>query len=134
MTNGNDSGNKISNADEYFEANVKFFGSGDVNGKRAFFALGQYTKKVMECVEKSPDEKFQRKLNQLVMSNMNYRVFGAMMKLLDDMALRCNSKVFYSCSGIPKQYMINADLPSDKKALPPEDASMAFSLGLCQKF
>lgn len=134
MTNGNDSGNKISNADEYFEQNSKFFGSGDVNGKRAFFALGQYTKKVMDCTSKQPDEKFQRKLNQLVMSSMTYRVFGAMLKLLDDMALRCDSKIFYNCSGIPKQWMIQADLPNDKKALAPEDASMAFSLGLCQKF
>lgn len=134
MTNDNGNGNKIKTADEYFVQNDKFFGTGDMNGKRAFFALGQYTKKVMDCVEKQPDEKFQKKLNQLVMSNMTYRVFGAMLKLLDDMALKCDSKIFYSCSGIPKQYMIQADLPNDKKALAPEDASMAFSLGLCQKF
>lgn len=139
MTNGNDNGNgngnKINNTDEYFEQNSKFFGSGDVNGKKAFFALGQYTKKVMDCASKQqPDERFQKKLNQLVMGSLTYRVFGEMLKLLDNMALKCDSKIFYSCSGIPKSYMINADLPTDKKALPPEDASMAFSLGLCQKF
>ncbi|HEX2925736.1 MAG TPA: hypothetical protein VHP38_05700, partial [Ruminiclostridium sp.] len=66
--------------------------------------------------------------------NMTYRVFSAMMKLLDDAALKCDSKLFYSCSGVSKQYMINSDLPGDKKALGIEDANTAFSLGLCQKF
>jgi hypothetical protein len=134
MTNGNDNINKIKTADEYFEQNAKFFGSGDINGKKAFFALGQYTKKVMDCKEAAPDEKFQKKLNQLIMGSMTYRVFGAMLKLLDDMALKCDPKIFYSCSGVPKQFMINAELPGNRKALDPADASLAFSLGLCQKF
>ena len=130
---------KFKTAEEYFEQNVKFFESGDANGKKAFFLLGQYTKKVMECQEKvvaenGGEDKFQKKLTSLVRSNMTYRVFAELNKLLDDMALKCNPKLFYSCSGVSKQFMINADLPADRKALPVEDANTAFSLGLCQKF
>lgn len=131
-------GNKINSVDEYFEQNAKFFESGDSNAKKAFFLLGQYTKKVMECQEKlvaenGGEDKFQKRLTSLVRSNMTYRVFAELNKLLDDMALRCNPKLFYSCSGVSKQFMINADLPADKKALAIEDANTAFSLGLCQK-
>lgn len=123
----------------YFEVNAKFFESGDSNAKKAFFLLGQYTKKVMECQEKvvaeaGTEDKFQKRLTNLVRSNMTYRVFAELNKLLDDMALRCNPKLFYTCSGVSKQFMINADLPTDKKALQVEDANTAFSLGLCQKF
>lgn len=134
MTNENNNEIKISSADEYFAQNAKFFGVGDVNAKKAYFTLGQYTKKVLECAEKQPEEKFQTKLNRLVMGAMTYRVFGDMIKLLDDMALRCDPKIFYKCSGVPKQYMIQSNMPSDKKSLSPADANLAFSLGLCQKF
>jgi hypothetical protein len=124
---------------EYFEANAKFFESGDSNGKKAFFLLGQYTRKVMECQEKqvaeaSTEDKYQKRLTSLVRSNMTYRVFAELNKLLDDIALKCDSKIFYTHSGLSKQYMINAELPTDKKALPVEDSNTAFSLGLCQKF
>jgi len=137
MTNTN--GQKINSADEYFEANEKFFNSGDSNAKKAFFMLGQYTKKVMECEEKRVSEsgeenKLQEKVTRLVTSNMTYRVFSALTKLLDDTALRCNSKLFYACSGSCKQFMILSDLPNDRKALPVEDGNTAFSLGLYQKF
>ena len=71
MTNAN--GQKISNPEEYFAANEKFFNSGDSNAKKAFFMLGQYTKKVMECVEKQVAETggenpFQVKLTRLATS------------------------------------------------------------------
>jgi hypothetical protein len=127
------------NLDEYFAQNDKFFGTGDSNGKKAFFALGQYCRKVMECHEKSvaengTEDKFQKKLTQLAMSNMTYRVFSSMAKLLDDEALRCNPKLFQSCSGACKQYLIQADFVADKKALSVEDGNTAFSLGLYQKF
>jgi hypothetical protein len=132
---------KISNEnlDEYFAQNGKFFGTGDSNGKKAFFSLGQYCHKVMDCHEKSVAEKgtedqFEKKLTQLVTSNMTYRVFSQLNKLLDTEALKCNPKLFQSCSGQCKQYLIQADFVSDKKALPVEDANTAFSLGLYQKF
>jgi len=101
--------------------------------------LGQYCKKVMECNEKQiaengGEEVFQAKMTRLATSNMTYRVFSALTKLLDDTALRCNSKLFFACSGSCKQLMTQSDLPSDKKALPVEDANTAFSLGLFQKF
>ena len=101
--------------------------------------LGQYCKKVMECNEKQIAENggedvFQAKMTRLATSNMTYRVFSALTKLLDDTALRCNSKLFFACSGSCKQLMIQSDLPSDKKALPVEDANTAFSLGMYQKF
>ena len=101
--------------------------------------LGQYCKKVMECNEKQIAENggedvFQAKMTRLATSNMTYRVFSALTKLLDDTALRCNAKLFFACSGSCKQLMIQSDLPSDKKALPVEDANTAFSLGLYQKF
>jgi len=125
--------------ESYFEQNSKFFESGDSNGKKAFFLLGQYTRKVMECQEKlvaenGGEDKYQKRLTSLVRSNMTYRVFAELNKLLDDIALKCDSKIFYNYSGLSKQYMINAELPTDKKALPVEDSNTAFSLGLCQKF
>lgn len=126
-------------AETYFEQNAKFFESGDSNGKKAFFLLGQYTRKVMECQEKQvaeagSEDKYQKRLTSLVRSNMTYRVFAELNKLLDDIALKCDSKLFYTYSGLPKQYMILAELPNDKKALAFADANTAFSLGLCQKF
>ena len=33
------------------QTDEKFFATGDANAKKAFFMLGQYTKKVMECME-----------------------------------------------------------------------------------
>ena len=137
MTNTN--ANKISSAEEYFTQNSKFFESGDANGKKAFFMLGNYTRKVMECHEKSlgengAEDKFQKKLTQLATSNMTYRVFSSLAKLLDDEAFRCNPKLFQSCSGACKERLIQADFPNDKKALSVEDANTAFSLGLYQKF
>jgi valyl-tRNA synthetase len=137
MTNTN--ANKISSAEEYFTQNGKFFNNGDTNGKRAFFTLGQYCRKVMECQEKAVSEngkqdKFQAQVTRLAASNMTYRIFSALTKLLDATALTCNSKLFQSCSGACKQYLIQADFLSDKKALSVEDANTAFSLGLYQKF
>ena len=38
--------------DEYFQQNSKFFNTGDVNAKKAFFMLGQYYEKPVECEEK----------------------------------------------------------------------------------
>jgi hypothetical protein len=136
LTNTN--GQKINSTDEYFAANEKFFNAGDSNAKKAFFMLGQYTKKVMECVEKQVAETggenaFQAKITRLAMSNMTYRVFSQLVKLLDDTSLKCNSKLFFSCSGQCKQYIIQSDLPNDKRALPIEDGNTAFSLGLYQK-
>ena len=118
---------------------INFLTPGTATQKKAFFMLGQYAKKVMECNEKQIAENggedvFQAKMTRLATSNMTYRVFSALTKLLDDTALRCNSKLFFACSGSCKQLMIQSDLPSDKKALPVEDANTAFSLGLYQKF
>lgn len=132
-------GQKVGNAEEYFEQNAKFFGNGDSNGKKAFFCLGQYTKKVMDCHEKSVaetggEDKFQKKLTKLATSNMTYRVFNELVKLMDIEALICNPKIFQSCSGVCKQYLINSDFVVDKKALAVEDANNAFSLGLYQQF
>jgi len=126
-------------SEAYFEQNAKFFESGDSNGKKAFFLLGAYCRKVMECQERNvaeagTDDRYQKRLTSLVRSNMTYRVFAELNKLLDDIALKCDTKLFYNYSGLPKQYMILADLPSNKKALPVEDSNTAFSLGLCQKF
>lgn len=130
---------KLNSMDEYFEQNSKFFETGDSNGKKAFFLLGAYCRKVMECQEKQiaeagTDDIYQKRLTSLVRSNMTYRVFAELNKLLDDIALKCDTKIFYNYSGLPKQYMILADFPTDKKALPVEDSNTAFSLGLCQKF
>lgn len=139
MTATNGQSEQKLSMEAYFEQNAKFFETGDSNGKKAFFALGQYTRKVMECQEKliaenGGEDRYQKRLTSLVRSNMTYRVFAELNKLLDDMALRCNQKIFYSCSGVGKQFMIQAELPNDKKALAPADANTAFSLGLCQKF
>jgi hypothetical protein len=32
---------------EYFTQNTKFFDNGDVNGKKAFFTLGMYTRRIL---------------------------------------------------------------------------------------
>ena len=130
---------KVSNAEEYFEQNSKFFSKEDIYGKKACFTLGQYCRKVMELAEKrlaeaGKEDKFEKQLSRLVTSNMTYRVFSSLAKLLDDMALRCNPKLFQQCSGKCKEFLINSDFVTDKKALSAEDANTAFSLGLYQKF
>jgi hypothetical protein len=93
---------------------------------------------MMECMEKQVAENggenvFQAKLTRLATSNMTYHVFNQLVKLLDDTSLKCNSKLFFSCSGQCKQFMIQSDLPSDKRSLPIEDGNTAFSLGLYLK-
>lgn len=123
----------------YFAANEKFFGSGDVNAKRAFFMLGQYCRRVSEAEEKQiaesgTESKFQARLAREISNNMSYRAFTIIMKLLDAAALKCNPQLFYRCSGACKELMINSDLVSNKKALSVEDGNMAFSLGLYQQF
>ncbi|KKH38981.1 hypothetical protein [Methanosarcina mazei] len=128
-----------SKVDEYFQQNEKFFNTGDTNAKRAFFYLGQYTRRVSEIEEKQiaengAESKFQAKLAKLIGYNMSYRAFTIIMKLLDTQALKCNSQLFYKCSGVCKELMINSDLVSNKKALSVEDGNMAFSLGMYQKF
>jgi hypothetical protein len=130
---------KQSKLEQYFEQNSKFFGSGDLNGKKAFFCLGQYTRKVMECEEKRVAESgeenaFQKKITKQATYNMSYRNFTLMLKLLDGTALTCNPDLFTKCSGACKQYVINAEFTTDKKALKTEDANMSFSLGMYQKF
>ncbi|MFZ2497840.1 hypothetical protein [Methanosarcina sp.] len=125
--------------EQYFEANAKFFGSNDVNGKKAFFCLGQYTKRVMEAEEKrvaesGEENKFQAKITKQAAYNMSYRNFTLMLKLLDSNALLNNPELFTKCSGACKQYIINAEFTTDKKALSVEDANMSFSLGMYQKF
>lgn len=132
-------GKAQSKLEAYFEANSKFFGTGDVNGKKAFFMLGQYCRRVAECEEKQiaesgEESKFQKRLAREISNNMSYRSFTIVMKLLDSQALKCNPQLFYKCSGICKELMINAECVSDKKALKPEDANMSFSLGMYQKF
>ena len=128
-----------SKIDEYLQQNEKFFNTGDVNAKKAFFMLGQYCKKVAECEEKKMAEsgiesKFQARLAREISNNMSYRSFTIIMKLLDGTALKCNPALFYKCSGACKELMINSNLVSDKKSLSTEDGNMAFSLGLYQQF
>ncbi len=130
---------KQSKLEQYFEQNSKFFNSGDVNGKRAFFCLGQYCRRVTEAEEKQiaesgTESKFQARLAREISNNMSYRTFTIIMKLLDATALKCNPQLFYRCSGACKELMINSDLVSNKKALSVEDGNMAFSLGLYQQF
>lgn len=127
-----------SKLEQYFENNAKFFGSGDINGKRAFFCLGQYTRRVMESEEKrvaesGEENKFQAKITKQATYNMSYRNFTLMLKLLDSKALVINPDLFTKCSGACKQFIINSECVSDKKALKPEDANMSFSLGMYQK-
>jgi len=129
---------KIDSMEQYFEEHAKFFETGDSNGKKAFFALGQYTRKVMECLEKTVAEdggenKTHIQITRLTTSNMTYRVFSALSKLLDTVAIKCNPKLFQTCSGACKQYMIQADFLTDKKALATEDANTSFSLGMYYK-
>ncbi|HOW14981.1 hypothetical protein [Methanosarcina sp.] len=128
-----------SKVDEYFAANEKFFNTGDVNAKRAFFMLGQYCRKVSEIEEKQiaesgTESKFQARLAREISNNMSYRAFTIIMKLLDAAALKCNPALFYKCSGTCKELMINSELVSNKKALSVEDGNMSFSLGMYQKF
>ena len=128
-----------SKLEQYFEQNAKFFGSGDVAGKRAFFCLGQYTRRVMESEEKrvaesGEENKFQAKITKQASYNMSYRNFTLMLKLLDSNALLNNPELFTKCSGACKQFVINAEFVSDKKALSTEDGNMAFSLGMYQRF
>ncbi len=128
-----------STVEQYFAANEKFFNTGDVNAKKAFFMLGQYCRRVAEAEEKKMAEsgtesKFQARLAREISNNMSYRSFTIIMKLLDSAALKCNPTLFYKCSGACKELMINSELISNKKALSAEDGNMAFSLGMYQKF
>ncbi len=138
-SNGNDVENRMT---EFFNANEKFFTGGDENGKRAFFTLGMYCRRVTEALEKEvatsgtqtkEQEKFMSRINREMSYNMTYRSFTMISKLLDSMARQVNPKLFISCSGICKQYIINSDVMTDKKSLPSADANLAFSLGMYQK-
>lgn len=145
MTNNTKSGNGSNVEDkmtEYFTQNTKFFDNGDQNGKRAFFTLGMYCKRVLEALEKevatngtetSEQAKFTKRINKEISYNMTYRSFTTISKLLDSMARQVNPKLFMTCSGTCKTYIINSDVMSDKKALPSADANLAFSLGMYQK-
>jgi hypothetical protein len=128
--------------EQWFEQNSKFFGAGDTNGKRAFFCLGMYTRRTMESLEKVVAEKgeetteqsrFIKRINREIGLNMNYRSFTVISKLLDNMARTVNPKLFDTCSQTCKNYIINSDVMSDRKALPVADANLAFSLGMYQK-
>lgn len=130
-----------SKMDEYFNANAKFFSDADINGKKAFFALGLYCHRVMESLEKvvaesgteTPEQsKFTKRINREIGLNMTYRSFTTISKLLDSMARTVNPKLFMSCGGLCKQYIVNSDVRLDKKALSSADANMAFSLGMFQ--
>jgi len=63
---------------------------------------------------------------------MTYRSFTTISKVLDSMARQVNPKLYFNCSGICKQFIINSDVMNDKKALPTSDANLAFSLGMFQ--
>jgi hypothetical protein len=123
---------------ETYFASQKFFTSGDIAGKKAFFCLGMYTRQIMACLEKSVAEngaenKEQKKLTRYATYNMSYRNFTNLAKLLDGYALACNSKLL-ACGGLSRQYLVNAEFPNDKAKLPVTDANTAFSLGLYQQF
>ena len=127
---------------EFFASNEKFFTDGDINGKRAFFTLGIYCRRVIESLEKQvaeagtqtkEQEKFMSRINREIGLNMTYRSFTTISKLLDSMARSVNPKLFYSCSGVCKQFIINSEVMTDKKALLSADANLAFSLGMYQK-
>lgn len=136
MTNGEQ---KFKTAEEYF-TQTKFFESGDVNAKKAFFLLGQYTKRVMECNEKivaesGEEDKFQKKLAQLITSNMTYRVYKAISGLNDAMALTCNPKLFKEIGCDHLNYMVQSEYFEKRgEKVDLDDANIAFSLGLHQKF
>ena len=123
---------------ETYFGSQKFFTTGDIAGKKAFFCLGQYTRQVMGCMEKQVAEaghenKEQKKLTRYATYNMSYRNFTNLAKLLDGYALACNSKLL-NCGGLSRQYLVNAEFPNDKAKLPVTDANTAFSLGLYQQF
>jgi hypothetical protein len=129
--------------EQYFEGqNEKFFAVGDMNGKKAFFCLGMYCRRVIEGLEKviaeagteTPEQaKFISRINKEIGYNLTYRSFTTISKLLDSMARQVNPKLFMTCSGVCKTYIINSDVMTDKKALPSADANLAFSLGMYQK-
>jgi hypothetical protein len=126
-----------SKLEEYFSTQ-KFFATGDSAGKKAFFCLGQYTRKVMGCMERQvaengKEDKEQKKLTKYATYNMSYRNFTNLAKLLDKYALQINTKLL-ACGGFSRRYLINAEFTSDKTKLPIIDANTAFSLGLYQVF
>jgi len=123
--------------ESYFESQ-KFFKSGDINGKKALFCLGLYTRNVMSCIEKNvvengKEDERQNRLTKYATHNMSYRNFTFLAKMLDGYALKCNTKLL-SCGGLSRQYLANAEFPSYKTKLPTTDANTAFSLGLYQQF
>jgi hypothetical protein len=80
----------------FFTQNEKFFSDGDVNGKKAFYTLGMYYRRVMESIEKQIAEvgteteeqtKFTKRINKEIGYNMTYRSFTTISKLLDNLNL-----------------------------------------------
>jgi hypothetical protein len=143
MANNTKSGTTTVNdkLNDFFMQNQKFFEAGDKEGKRGFFALGIYCRKVVESVEKEiatngaeteEQAKFTKRINREIGYNMTYRSFSTIVKLLDNMAAKTNPKLLYNCSGLCKQYIINSECATNKKALPSADANLAFSLGMFQ--
>jgi hypothetical protein len=63
-------------------------------------------------------ERFVSRINREIGYNMTYWSFTTISKLLDSMARNVNVKLFFSCSSVCKQYIINSDVMTDKKALP----------------
>ena len=143
VSNNTKYGNDVDSVlNECFAQNEKFFNSGDKDGKRAFFTLGLYCKKVVESLEKEvatagtqtkDQEEFTSRINREIGYNIIYRSFTTIIKLLDNMAGKVNPKLIYNCSNTCKQYVINSNVMSDKKALPSADENLAFSLGMYQK-
>jgi hypothetical protein len=128
---------KESKLEQYF-ANNKFFQTNDVNGKKAFFCLGLYTRSVMGCLERTVAEnggenKDQKKLTRYATRNMSYKNYTYLIRLLDSFALQCNTKLL-DCGGLSRQFLSNAEFTEDKSKLPTTDANNAFSLGLYQQF
>jgi len=142
MTNNGTKSTDSNAIEQYFSDNAKFFNTNDTNAKRGFFCLGLYAKRVMESLEKqvaesgveTPEQaKFVKRFTRETSFNMNYRSFTIVVKLLDAQARLVNPKLFNTCSNSCKQYVINSDMISDKKAISAADANLAFSLGLYQK-
>lgn len=54
------------------------------------------------------------KINREIGYNMNYRSFTVVAKLLNNQACKLNPKLFLTCSGTCKQYIINSEMRQKK--------------------
>jgi hypothetical protein len=132
---------ELCTVDKYFKENKEFFDDGDTNAKKAFFLLGRYCCEVMLNAEeyyatRGKQNDFKDKIISLIACHMTYRQYTIISKACDEMAIKCDWRLFYEMSGESKKYIIQSECfkeEGEKISISMDDANTAFNLGMTKK-